>query len=117
MYVVTLARKPLSEATVAANVLKHATGALAIDASRVALGRWPPNLVLCRREVDCPVAALDEQSGILSSGVRVNKVGEGGQFDTPLYENGPGPTGRTSETRFGASKGGASRFFRQIKGQ
>jgi len=38
-----LARKPLSEATVAANVLKHGTGALNIDACRFAYGdpAWP----------------------------------------------------------------------------
>jgi len=35
MIVITVARKPLSEASVAANVLKHGTGALNIDASRV----------------------------------------------------------------------------------
>lgn len=35
MIVVTVARKPLSEPTVAANALKHATGAMNIDATRV----------------------------------------------------------------------------------
>ena len=35
MIVITVARKPLSEQTVAANVLKHATGAMNIDATRV----------------------------------------------------------------------------------
>jgi site-specific DNA-methyltransferase (adenine-specific) len=34
MYVVTLARKPPSEPTVADNVLKHGVGALDIDAAR-----------------------------------------------------------------------------------
>ena len=36
MIIVTVARKPLSEPTVASNVLKHGTGALNIDASRIA---------------------------------------------------------------------------------
>lgn len=36
MIVVTVARKPLSESSVAANVLKHGTGSLNIDASRIA---------------------------------------------------------------------------------
>lgn len=49
MYVVTLARKPLSRSTVAAVALEFGTGALAIDASRIGLGeggRWPPNVIL-----------------------------------------------------------------------
>jgi hypothetical protein len=40
MLVIHLARKPLSEGSVAANVLKHGTGALNIDATRVD-GRAP----------------------------------------------------------------------------
>ena len=40
---ICLARKPLSEAGVAANVLKHGTGALNIDASRVATNPDDPN--------------------------------------------------------------------------
>lgn len=36
MIVVTVARRPLSEGTVASNVLEHGTGALNIDAARVA---------------------------------------------------------------------------------
>lgn len=76
-----LVRKPLTEATVAANVLKHGTGALNIDGCRIGLeptlrasganndgeswrmgvrphvngseaGRWPANLVLSHSE-DC----------------------------------------------------------------
>lgn len=57
---IVIARKPLSERSVAANVLKHGTGALNIDACRVAtgaiaerpgeyaspLGRWPANVLL-----------------------------------------------------------------------
>jgi hypothetical protein len=38
MRVITVARKPLSEGTVAANTLKHKTGALNIDASRIGEG-------------------------------------------------------------------------------
>lgn len=43
---VCLARKPLSEATVAANVLRWATGAVNIDAGLVGSsdGRWPANV-------------------------------------------------------------------------
>ena len=74
MKVVTVARKPLSESSVAANVLEHGCGAINVDASRVGaetvaarkggfsdspvygasqrgvfggqLGRWPANLIL-----------------------------------------------------------------------
>ena len=35
MRVIHVARKPLSEASVAANILKHGTGALHVDATRI----------------------------------------------------------------------------------
>lgn len=40
MIVITVARKPLSEGSVAANVLKHGTGGLNIDGCRVAGEPW-----------------------------------------------------------------------------
>jgi len=51
--IIHVLRKPLSESSVAANVLEHGSGALHIDASRTR-GRWPSNLILehlpeCRR--------------------------------------------------------------------
>lgn len=49
MYVVTLARKPLSEPTVVSNVLAHGAGALAIDAVRVSLGANDPQFRLSGR--------------------------------------------------------------------
>lgn len=49
MITITLARKPLSEGSVARNVLRWGTGGLHIDASRIRLGdtggRWPANVV------------------------------------------------------------------------
>ena len=43
---ITFARKPLSENTVAANVLKHGTGGINIDESRIGgEGRFPANLI------------------------------------------------------------------------
>ncbi|MFF8802368.1 MULTISPECIES: DNA methyltransferase [unclassified Methylobacterium] len=46
---IIIARKPLSEKSVAANVLKHGTGALNIDGCRVAVAdgteRWPANII------------------------------------------------------------------------
>ena len=48
MELIVVARKPLSEKTIAENVLKHGTGAVNIDACRVPIaegrGRWPANL-------------------------------------------------------------------------
>ena len=48
-----LARKPLSEKTIAANVLEHGTGGINIDASRIKagqnVGRFPANLVLSHK--------------------------------------------------------------------
>jgi site-specific DNA-methyltransferase (adenine-specific) len=50
--VITVARKPLSESSVAANVLKHGTGAINIDATRVGSGEdkgvWPVTDRDCR---------------------------------------------------------------------
>ena len=48
MYTVTVARKPLSEPTVTANALEHATGGLVIDASRPG-GRYPSNTIFTHR--------------------------------------------------------------------
>jgi DNA modification methylase len=44
---ITVARKPLSEKTVAANVLEHGTGGINVDASRVpdTSGRFPANFI------------------------------------------------------------------------
>jgi len=58
---ILMARKPL-DGTVAANVLKHGTGAINVDACRVEGGRWPSNLILSQTDAaDCPVAELDRQ--------------------------------------------------------
>jgi DNA modification methylase len=67
---VVVARKPL-EGTVAANVLKHGTGAINVDACRVEGARWPANILLthapdCSDEgcaPGCPCAAMDASSG------------------------------------------------------
>jgi len=174
MRVITVARKPLSEPSVAANVLKHGTGAINVDTCRVGLspaesteealgklqgrsgvgqggdkfggttygenlpdrvgwdiqsgGRWPANLILQHQpgciynaedgtkecEPSCPVSDLDDQSGILTSGARINRVGEGGQFGTAIYGD---STGRKNTSTFSGSQGGASRFYKQVGGK
>lgn len=194
-------RKPLSEGTVAANVLKWGTGGINVDDCRIhsgpsdggnssggnafgqdagwnktdvyvqgidrslPKGRWPANLILmhspgCQHigtkqvkgsqlnqviqrsksksnsigeqtdsyasgytdsegnetvqdwncEPGCPVAALDEQSGILTSESRINKIGEPGQ-----YTNWNKAPARTEESSFPSTEGGASRFFKQVQ--
>lgn len=206
MIVVTVARKPLSAGSVAANVLAHGVGALNIDATRIATaddlnggaysagaserhdgaenwrykrgeqgglagvefqqppGRWPANLLLghmaeCRpvgtrnvkvvgatahrsghgqggvatsfgeggehagfRNADgtetveawecvlgCPVATLDEQTGVLS------RQGSQKRRDTGDKSFlGTGHGGAADSTFYG-DEGGPSRFFKQVK--
>ena len=65
---IVLARKPFPR-SVASNVLKHGTGAVNIEATRVGdAGRWSPNVLYshsqdCNGECapDCPVAELERQ--------------------------------------------------------
>lgn len=138
---VVVARKPLGKGmTVAANVLAHGTGALNIDAGRVAAaagdvasvtgtkrsggimgkssprdapsephdaGRWPANVMLDESQA----AALDEQSGTLTSGANPRRRGADkgrtvlGQFAGQDDAN----------PQRGLDKGGASRFFYVVK--
>jgi DNA modification methylase len=189
---ILVARKPLI-GTVAENVLKHGTGALNVEASRVGspagkprggvhpnrgkfpgwpvddnlvpapdpspAGRWPPNLLLthppeCRpngtRSVKhhlvehgpdqypgeiftngsrglgdveenleswacapgCPVAEMDRQSGVLTSGKAPNGLIRNANDGTYVYGSGRGlnPEGGPVGSVIGDS-GGASRFF------
>jgi DNA modification methylase len=73
-------------------------------------GRWPPNLLLshspdCADEcaADCPVAELDRQSGVRTSGRTPPKPHQGGGG----YEGG----WRGASTVCHGDSGGASRFF------
>lgn len=116
-----LVRKPIEEKTVAANVLKHGTGGINIDASRISVssngpdtqGRFPANLVLSHNDdcdetctPECAVAALDEQSGILKSGSFHQKGLSAGTKQPSGWE-----TGNRNEAKWEGSSGGASRFF------
>jgi len=219
MRVIHVLRKPLSEGTVAANTLRHGTGGLNIDASRITShgdranesgggagagryddgvlsrteertyggtlggrvadphpgGRWPANVILqhldgCRCdgvkrvkpsngsgtavrhrgvkdsnlygdgigslpvgtpdlgytdedgqetvanwicEPGCPVARLDEQSGVLTTGGKAsgptkNAIGDGVLYGTA--------DGQRAEVPFYNDTGGASRFYKQVSG-
>ncbi|MEO6858222.1 MAG: DNA methyltransferase [Solirubrobacteraceae bacterium] len=114
-----LARRPLSEGNTALNVERWRTGALNIDACRIPLtgldrnivGRWPANVLLshapachgeCSRE--CPVAELDQQSGI-SKTRRIHSPSDcGGNTWGGTFQIHRGPRGYDDA-------GGASRFF------
>ena len=223
MRVIHVLRKPLSEGTVAANTLKHGTGGLNIDASRISTddnlnggayaenpterwdgaenwrykrgggrsslpgdsrtgasagmfqprstastgyvqpsGRWPANVILqhldgCRCEgtkphrhaapitahggfaekqnrpyfnhtdkdgketvanwicePGCPVARLDEQSGILKSGALPStQYIEGGRDNSSMFAG----DGVFTHQGYKADTGGASRFYKQVGGK
>ena len=128
---ICLARKPISEKTVAANVLKHGTGGLNIDGARIGTemiqggrsdassfnvsigekppmhqGRWPANIILDEEAA----AMLDEQTeGKLH--------GAGKQREAELFRVSTGDSGINSKGKNGTNfqrfgdTGGASRFF------
>ena len=202
MRMIHVLRKPLSESTVAANTLRHGTGGLNIDASRIsstgdhmrpfqptnnarevygaqtgfqptnhAGGRWPANVVLqhlegCRCEgtkrvkasaaasgpsltgkstsnsrgvfngvgstpsysdkdgketvadwacePSCPVARLDEQSGVTTS--TGGRIGNAQGIYTNQGRTGWGTGHEAGDPGFGDT-GGASRFYKQIGGE
>ena len=129
---IVLARKPLSESTVAKNVLKWGTGALNIDASRIGSDKikvtktamlshggenhrpWHDRHINSTTEHqgrwpanllldETAAEMLDEQSGVLKSGAR------------KPTKNSDGNGWKNSCTKtlndFAADSGGASRFF------
>jgi len=127
---IVVARKPLTEKTVAQNVLTHRTGALNIDACRIdangesynagpsgggfttnsyesglgriapAAGRWPANVVLDEDMAQ----VLDMQSGVLSRG-RFPATQEAHEATSFTVAKGKIQPQRDMDT------GGASRFF------
>lgn len=132
---IVVARKPLI-GTVAENVLRHGTGVLNIDASRIAtddrfgggakatsgfvdgyeggdgwqsgssLGRWPANVILDESQA----AELDKQSGVQRDGVAVRHRGvKGGEIGAPGAKS-----EGTPDLGYGG-EGGASRFFYTAK--
>ena len=137
---ITLARKPLC-GSVVQNALQHGCGALNVDSTRIGVehrtykgsgvseqrysdgragltdgrgrclefsvtGRWPANVLV----TPAAAATMDSQSGITQSGVakevKVSKVK--GQF----VQNATSLPGINQH----ADKGGASRYFKQVKG-
>jgi len=159
MRIIHVLRKPLSESTVAANTLKHGTGGLNIDASRIAStgdhmrpfqptnndrevygaqtgfqptnhtgGRWPANVILqhldgCRCdgvanwicEPGCPVARLDEQSGVIKGVVR-QPTGKAVYPTEGTAMNWNSNSVIDNTVRGFGDTGGASRFYKQVGG-
>ena len=161
MRTIHVLRKPCSEGTVAANVLKWGTGGLNVDGCRIgtggerlscsradpyhaadgsqrtwnptstkgiereqhSAGRWPANVILqhlagCQLNEEtvaawtcapgCPVAGLDQQSGVLSPQGSPKRVDT---RDSSFLGTGFGG----DVTTFYGDTGGASRFFKQVK--
>jgi DNA modification methylase len=100
---VTLARKPLSEGTVAANVLEHGTGALNVDGCRNDT-RWPANLI--HDGSDEVVGLFPQQQSGKPSGVR-----RASTHNVPYADLAVG----SELTGYGDS-GSAAQFFKQCKG-
>lgn len=125
---IVMARKPLSEKSIAENVLKHGTGGINIDGSRIgtddvlsigsgkvgygsnmdgsnkgeqhSAGRFPANIIFDEEAGQL----LDEQSGVGKSGYNPNA-------QTKQYGGGSFGGGKTNEGNGYGDKGGASRFF------
>jgi len=127
-----LCRKPLSESTLAKNVVKHGTGAINIDGCRIGTdiisthgsgdkyarmktgqsegvgeyrehtGRWPSHTIFDEDAAQ----VLDDQSGVLKSGELKGYNIPGGSFNGRLAGKGKRLIEKST-----ASSGGASRFF------
>ena len=117
---IVLARKPISEKTIAENVLKWGTGAVNIDDCRIEVkgetedikiekGRFPANFIISKEIAP----TLDEQSGFSKSNKRCrsakDKIGD---------KKGDGFLGSlkyTEKVKGHKDQGGASRFFLNIE--
>jgi len=113
MELIVLARKPLGEPTVAANVLKWGTGAINIDGCRVptdddSLGRWPANVI---HDGSAEVVAAFPESQSASVHNRGLNIGmQGGKF--AAGERGPWVDNIAGHNDGGGS---AARFFYSAK--
>jgi len=117
---VCLARKPLAETTIAANVLKWGTGGLNISGCRIPVkaddmsdptdvvphGRFPANILLDEEAA----AMLDEQSGRLASG-KAPATGFVRHSDKHRNTYGRFEGQRAEHITLYGDSGGASRFF------
>jgi DNA modification methylase len=79
-------------------------------------GRWPPNVLLTHSidcdgtcAPDCPVAGLDRQSGVLTSGANPSRR-NAAKFQDTYGEL----AGQQEQPRRGVDSGGASRFYPRL---
>lgn len=98
----------------------HGPGGGSHAAGQTDQGRWPPNVVLahspaCRESCtdDCPVAALDAQSGVLRSGA--NPTHRQADIFRDCYGQFAGSA--VCRPMRGADSGGAARFFPAFRWQ
>ena len=102
---ICLARKPLSEKSVAENILKWRTGGINVDGCRIGdinEGRFPANIIFDEEAAEM----LDEQSGIVNQGHWPKGSTKGFGGGSSNYQ------GVGSKDKI---KSGASRFFYQAK--
>ena len=113
---ILLARKPVSDHSIAANVLKWGTGVINVDGCRImgkhrnVQGRFPANLILDEQAGQM----LDEQSGVHGGGSFTKTKRK--RFDGwREMENRSDRPAQTEKIDNYGDKGGASRFFFQAK--
>ena len=117
MKTIAVIRKPL-DGTVASNVMKHSCGGLNIDATRIGnstrtnasksgKGRFPANLILN----DIAAKALDEQTGDRPSTGNSPSTAVGSES---IFR--PNQGGYQKQGPIYNDVGGASRYFKNVKG-
>ena len=131
MKVIHLVRKPLSEGSIAANVLKHGTGGLNIDASRLGTSESLDGGAYAKNPT--PRAGLDMWTRERKGDLQCFKRGGAGDYQQPkgrwpanLFlehlsdccpdECAPDCPVVALDTQCGIA-GGASRFFLQVGGE
>lgn len=104
---VVMARKPF-KGSLTTNESVHGTGALSIEAARIAggSGRWPTNVILDESQT----AILDQQSGVRKSGGK-SGIQNVPKFGGATYNDFPTQIGQATTGRSFGDVGGASRFF------
>lgn len=111
----------------AETALRYGTGGLFIDGARIGneehgRGRWPANVALEHAPAcdelgacvaDCPVALLDEQSGVTTS--RAGDRGDHTRHEPKSYAGDRTVAGSSTGVRGYTDQGGASRFYYTAK--
>jgi site-specific DNA-methyltransferase (adenine-specific) len=134
--IICLARKPLSEKTIAANVLKHGTGAINIDACRVGTTKQvpsslskTPNAVYGKYNLQngsesghnpnvgrWPANVITDASEEVLAAFPITSSGAwNGKRTKPKHNNVYGKYGEAADAPLIGSKGSAARFFYSAK--